>query len=129
MGEDWIRKTEKSYRRSVQKAIGERLYPKPLLISGEKSTRTYPCEILPGNVVPSVGMKLMLHEAETGEVVALHEHRVIGSISGDPQKDISSVFQKNPDFCAIVEVVVADSDTNTGHVELALTQMELTPKE
>ena len=74
-------------------------------------------------------MKLMLHEAETGEVVALHEHRVIGSISGDPQKDVSSVFQKNPDLCAIVEVVVADSDADTGHVELALTQTELTTKE
>jgi hypothetical protein len=129
MGEDWIRKTEKSYRRSVQKAIGERFSPKPLLISGEKSTRTYPCAILPGNVIPGVGMKLMLHKAETGEVVALHEHRVIGSISGDPQKDVSSVFQHNPALCSIVEVVVADSDADTGHVELALAQMELTKKE
>ena len=52
MGEDWIRKTEKSYRRSVQKAIGERFYPKPLLISGEKSTRTYPCADLAGKCDP-----------------------------------------------------------------------------
>jgi hypothetical protein len=129
MGEDWIRKTEKSYRRSVQKAIGERLLPKPLLISEEKSTKTYPCAILPGNLIPCVGMKLMLHKAESGEVVALHEHRVVGSIGGDPQKDVSSVFDENPELCAIVEVVVADSDADTRHVELAITQIELAKRQ
>ncbi len=129
MGEDWIRKTEKSYRRSVQKAIGRRLSPKPLLISEEKSTKTYPCAILAGNLVPCVGMKLMLHKAESGDVVALHEHRVVGSIEGEARKDVSSVFDANPDLSEILEVVVAETDPDTCHVELAIAQMEVAKKE
>jgi len=129
MGEDWIRKSEKSYRRSVQKAIGERLLPKPLLIPEEKSTKTYPCIVLPGNLIPCAGMKLLLHRAETGEVVALHECRVIGSIGGDAQKDVGSFFDDNPGLCSIAEVVVADSDADTRHVELAITRAEAANKE
>ncbi|SRR5713226_1609819 len=129
MGEDWIRKTEKSYRRSVQKAIGKRLSPKPLLISEEKSTKTYPCAILGGNLVPCVGMKLMLHKAESGDVVALHEHRVVGSIEGDARKDVGSVFDANPNLSEILEVVVAESDPDTCHIELAIAQMEVAKKE
>lgn len=124
MGEDWIRKSGKSYRRSVQKAVGERLLQKPLLISEEKASRTYPCEILPGHVVPGVGVKLMLHRAESGDVWALHEHRIVGSITGEARQDASLVFDGNPELCAIVEVVVAESDPNTCHVELSITQME-----
>jgi hypothetical protein len=124
MGEDWIRKSGKSYRRSVQKAVGERLAPKPLLASEEKSSKTYPCAILPGNVVPCVGMKLMLHKAESGDVVALHEHRIVGSMGGDAGGDVSLVFDENPELCGIVEVVVAESDPDTCHVEVVITQME-----
>lgn len=119
MGEDWIRKTQKSYKRSIQKAIENRLLPKPLLVSDEQASASYPCAVS-ASLVPAPGTRLLLHEADTGKLAILHEHQVVGAVNGDAGKDLHEVFEKNPDLCGILEVEVIEADPATQHLEFAI---------
>ncbi len=120
MGEDWIRKTERSYKRSVQKAIENRLLPKPLFIPKEQESASYPCSVNAGHVVPARGTKLMLHQGDAGKLALVHQHRILGRVEGDAEQDLKTIFGNNPDLCGIVEVEVVHADPKTRHCEFSI---------
>lgn len=119
MGEDWIRKTQKSYKRSVQKAIEKRILPKPLLVSEERTSTSYPCSVT-ADRVPARGTRLMLHEANNGKLAVLHGHLVVGNLDGEAQQDLRDIFHNNPDLCGILEIEVTEADPATHHLEFAI---------
>jgi hypothetical protein len=122
MGEDFLRKSAKSYKRSTQKAVKGAL-PKPLLRGSEERTTTYPCPITCGNV-PSKGTRLILHAQADGAVVVMEECRIVGRMTGEAALDASSIFNANPQACGVLAVEVTEADESAKRIGFVIANAE-----
>ncbi len=119
MGEDFILKTEKSYRRSVQKVMHDRLSTPPLLAGSEVKTTTYPCRTLKTGM--ALGTRLHLHRCGDGTLEAVEGHHVVGRVEGEPSLDLLEVFDAHPG-CAGMLVIDITSEDSDGHFEFEVVE-------
>jgi len=103
MGEDFIKKTERSYRRSLQRTVAERLFTPPLLRTGERTSTTYPCRLLQQGHRLTTD-RLVLHRNEDRTIDVLDEQRVIGNIDGEPCQDLNEYLDNQPGAANIIQI-------------------------
>jgi hypothetical protein len=96
MGEDFIKKTEKSYRRSLQRTVERRFFPLPLFTQPELSTTAYPCHLAEPTTPVSPEAQLLLHRREDRSIAILDEHRIIGTVEGEPCQDLNTFLDEQP---------------------------------
>ena len=90
MGEDFLRRTERSYRRSLQRSVAQRLITPPLLQPPERHATTYPCRLLhPEQPHPSTTETLLLHRRDDRTIEIIDEHLIIGTVDGEPAQDLN----------------------------------------
>ena len=128
MGEDWVRKTEKSYRRSIQKAIEDLIIPKPLLVAEEMKSTAYPCSVTSDHI-PRPGTRLILHEVRDGNLEVLQENHIVGNPGGEAKQDLVDMFHRNPNLCGFVEVEVTEADPATRYLEFSIMPKAMTIEE
>lgn len=110
MGEDFIRKTEQSYRPSMQRSVAKRLMGEPLLSSEERTTTTYSCRLLQRSAGIAAS-RLLLHRREDRTIEILDEHRVVGLVEGEPSEDLNQLLDQlqSPADMLRVEMVQTDN--------------------
>ena len=110
MGEDFIRKTEKSYRPSMQRAVAQRLMNAPLLRPEERTTTTYSCRLVAGSGEIAAAAHLLLHRRDDRSIEILDEHSVIGLVEGEPCEDLNRTLDQLPAAADMVAVDVVQTD-------------------
>jgi len=110
MGEDFIRKTEKSYRRSLEKIVEQRLIPRPLLVTPEAVSTKYPCRLLSGADGITEVSELTLHRCGDGTLEVLHEHRVVGRVEGEASHDLSAALDAKPTGADLHRIRIVHKD-------------------
>lgn len=105
MGEDFIRKTERTYRRSVQRTIQERLFAPALFQPAEIGTTLYPCR-LNGSDTLDVQTEYLLHRRDRDTLEVLAAHRAIGNVQGEALHDLNQIFDGCPNAGGILRIVV-----------------------
>ncbi|HEX3822655.1 MAG TPA: hypothetical protein VHW45_20150 [Candidatus Sulfotelmatobacter sp.] len=119
MGEDFIKKTENSYRRSTQRAMRGRLFELPLFSQTEDATTAYPCRLT--EPVTNMGPEatLLLHRRQDGSIDILDEHRVIGTVEGAPCQDLNAYLDEQPAVANMIKVRPLHTDGT--YLEFSLT--------
>jgi hypothetical protein len=119
MGEDWIRKTEKTWRRSLRRKVEEQLAPPSLLEVEEDRVTVYPCQLVdPSTSIPVGCTVAIFQRSSQASIAVLHENRVIGSINGDAARDLKNLFEADPRLCRTLKAQVAAMDRLSGRLEL-----------
>ncbi len=108
MGEEFLKKTERSYRRSLQRTVAQRLITPPLLQSPERSAATYPCRLL--HPEHPHGGQLLLHRREDRTIEVLDEHRVIGIVEAEPAQDLNEYLDAQPDCAEILPITPVSNE-------------------
>jgi hypothetical protein len=126
MGEDFIRKTEKSYRRSLQRTVERRFFPLPLFAQPETSTTAYPCRLLePTNPIsPEAQLLLLRRDDRTIDILA--EHRVIGKVEGEPCQDLNTFLDEQPGSANMVRI--HPLQTNGSYLDFTITAEDQQPR-
>ena len=110
MGEDFLRKTERSYRRSLQRRVAQRLITPPLLQPPERSTSTYPCRLLhPAHPIRHAG-RLLLHRRDDRVIEIIDEHIIIGIVDGEPAQDLNEYLDTKPACADILSIEPVRND-------------------
>ena len=112
MGEDFIRKTEKSYRRSLEKTVQQRLIPRPLLVTPETISTKYPCRLLSGADAITEASELSLHRCGDGTLEVLHEHRVVGRVEGEATHDLNATLDAKPTSADLHRIQIVHKDAS-----------------
>lgn len=111
MGEDFIRKTERGYRRSVQRLMISRLFAPPLFKPVEIGRTSYPCMLnVPLKDTGNYGFLLHRRDRQTLEV--LGGHQAIGTVQGDAVYDLNAVFDSCPDAGDILPINIQQGKEN-----------------
>ncbi len=111
MGEDFIRKTERSYRRSLQRTVERQLFTPPLFQASETTTTSYPCR-LHHDAPPDQGTEYLLHRRDRNTIEILEAHRVIGTVDGDAIHDLNNILDACPDAANILKITPRRVDGN-----------------
>lgn len=90
MGEDFVRKTERSYRRSRQHAITTQLITPPLLQPREHQRTSYPCRLTTNGYPLQKTGRYYVHRSDDRSIHVLDEHCVIGTVEGEPRDDLNA---------------------------------------
>jgi hypothetical protein len=110
MGEDFLRKTERSYRRSMQRTVAQRLITPPLLQPTEQNATTYPCRLLHPEHLTGHDGKLFLHRRDDRTIEILDEHRIIGAIDGEASHDLNEYLDTQPNAANILPITPVSND-------------------
>ncbi len=110
MGEDFIRKTDKSYRRSLQRAVQRRFFPLPLFVQPELTTTAYPCRLLEPTTTISPEAQLLLLRHDDHTIDILDEHRVIGKVEGEPCHDLNTLLDEQPGSANMLKIHPLQTD-------------------
>jgi len=123
MGEDWIRRTEKTWRRSLRKKVEEYLARPSLLEGGEDGIIIYPCQLLDPCYSIPVGCNLVIFQPRPqAKIAVLYENRVIGSIDGDAARDLKNLFEADPRLCRTLKVQVTAMDSLSARLEVTIAE-------
>lgn len=110
MGEDFLRKTEHSYRRSLQRSVAQRLITPPLLRLTERTATIYPCRLFhPEQPVKTDGT-FLLHRRSDRTVEIIDEHRIIGTVEGEPCQDLNEYLDTKPGCADILPIAPVRND-------------------
>jgi len=110
MGEDFLKKTERTYRRSLQRTVATRLITPPLLQSDERTATTYPARLhQPGREITEQ-TNLLLHRRHDRKIQILDEHMIIGTVDGEPAEDLNEHFDNNPGCADILPITPVRMD-------------------
>jgi hypothetical protein len=110
MGEDFLKKTERSYRRSLKRSVAQRLITPPLLQPPERNATTYPCRLLhPEHPIRDDG-KLLLHRRDDRTIEIIDEHLIIGIIDGEPAQDLNEYLDTRPGRADILPIEPVRND-------------------
>jgi hypothetical protein len=121
MGEDWIRKTEKTWRRSLRRKVEEYLVGPSLLEADEEKVITYPCQLLEPADGICVGTSVVIYQrSPQARIAVLHENHVLGLIEGDAEQDLKTLFEDEPRLCRILKAEVITADPMSRRIELAV---------
>ena len=122
MGEEFLKKTERSYRRSMQRTVARRLFAPPLLQPPEQNTTTYPCRLLhPEHPIRHDGT-LLLHRRNDRTIEILDEHTVIGTVEGEPAQDLNEYLDTRPGCADILPIALARNDGS--YIDFTITPEE-----
>jgi hypothetical protein len=110
MGEDFIRKTEKSYRPSMQRTVSARLMSPPLLRPEERTMTTYSCQLVAGSGEITSRPHLLLHRRPDRTIEILDEHSVIALVEGEPCDDLNRALDKLPGSADMVPIDMVQTD-------------------
>jgi len=107
MGADWIRATEKKFRRRIQKSALQDIRLAELYVPEEKISVTYVCHWLAESFVKPVGTTLRIFQrSQRSYVAVMLEKEVIAQVRGEAAEAIKLLFLDNPKLCNILPVVV-----------------------
>jgi hypothetical protein len=112
MGEDFIRKTEHTYRRSLQRTVERRLLTPPLFQPTETTSTTYPCRLHDDAPTPDERTEYLLHRRDRDKIELLDDHRVIGTVDGEAIHDLNAILDARPDAAEILRVKPRRVDGN-----------------
>lgn len=104
MGEDFIRKTEHSYRRSLQRTVERRLFTPPLFQPIEMASTTYPCFLHSEIPTPDERTEYFLHRRDRSKIEILDNHRIIGIVDGEAINDLNTLLDVRPDAAELLRV-------------------------
>jgi hypothetical protein len=110
MGEDFLRKTEHSYRRSLQRSVAQRLITPPLLRTPERTANTYPCRLLHPEHPLNTDGTFLLHRRNDRTIEILDEHIIIGTVDGEPSQDLNEYLDTKPGCADILPIEPVRSD-------------------
>ena len=123
MGEDWIRRTEKTWRQSVRKKVEQYLAGQPLLELGENGATIYTCHLLDPSCSIPIGSNVAIFQRSSQATIAvLYENRVIGSIDGDAGRDLKNMFEAEPRLCRTLKAEVTVIDKVSGRLEVTVAE-------
>lgn len=110
MGEDFLRRTERSYRRSLQRTVAQRLITPPLFQQPENTATTYPCRLTQPEEPMTTSGTLLLHRRNDGGIEILDQHRIIGTVDGEPREDLNDYLNAIPGAADILPVQAVRND-------------------
>lgn len=110
MGEDFLRKTERSYRRSLQRSVVQRLITPPLLQPTERNATTYPCRLAHTDHPINTEGTFLLHRRQDRTIEILDEHRIIGTVDGEPAQDLNDYLDNKPACAGILPIAPVRND-------------------
>lgn len=120
MGEDHLRKTQREYRRMLQRRAEKHLGPLPLLAANEQVSTRYPCHLVEPEGSVKVGSKVVIFQrSENATVAVLNGNKVIASVDGEAARDLHRLFQSRPKLCRTLRVEVVSITDGTPHFEVA----------
>ena len=103
MGEDFIRKTERTYRRSLQRTVERRFFTPPLLASPETTSTSYPCRLADGTGPVNTDAPFLLHRRPDRTIEILDTHNVIGTVDGEARHDLNEYLDTRPQRSVLVQ--------------------------
>jgi hypothetical protein len=110
MGEDFLKRTERSYRRSLKRSVAQRLITPPLLEPPERHATTYPCRLLhPEQALRDDG-NLLLHRRDDRTIEIIDEHLIIGTLDGEPAQDLNEYLDNKPGRAGILPIEAVRND-------------------
>jgi hypothetical protein len=112
MGEDFIRKTERTYRRSLQRSVERQLLTPPLFQPKETTHTSYPCRLRDDAPLPDECTQYLLHRRDHQTFELLDQNRVIGIVDGEAAHDLNSILESCPDPADILRVTPRRVDGN-----------------
>jgi hypothetical protein len=104
MGEDFIRKTDKSYQRSLQRTVERRFFPLPLFAQPEETTTAYPCRLVEPTTPINPEAPLLLLRRDDRTIDILDEYRVIGKVEGEPCHDLNTLLDEQPGSANMIRI-------------------------
>jgi len=117
MGEDFVRKTQKSYVRAMQEAPPKHLGAGPLLetiVADEEEVARYICRLVDGAPMPEVGLRVRLYmRPSLSRIAVITESTVIGIVLDEGANDLRLTFGANPQLCGILDGVVVSTLRNS----------------
>lgn len=123
MGEDWIRRTEKTWKVSVRKKVERYLAGPSLLEAGEEGVVIYTVHLLDPACSVTIGTRVVLFQRTPRAIVAvLWENQVIGSIDGDAARDLQNMFDSEPGLCRTLKAEIPGIDRTSGQAELSVAE-------
>ena len=107
MGADWIRATEKRFRRRLQRSAAHDMKIATLYVPPEKVSVTYPCHWLNENCTKELNTRLTIYQrSERSYVAVLFEKDVVAQIRGEAADAVKHLFLQHPKLCNILPVVI-----------------------
>lgn len=104
MGEDFICKTERTYRRSLQRSVEQRFFTLPLLANPEATSATYPCRLADGIGLLNTDAPFLLHRRPDGTIEILDTQNVIGMVEGDACHDLNDYLDNRPQCSDVLRI-------------------------
>jgi len=110
MGEDFIRKTERTYRRSLQRTVERRFFTPPLLANPETTSTTYPCRLADGTGPLNTDAPFLLHRRPDRTIEILDTHNVIGIVDGDARHDLNDYLDTRRECSNVLRIRPRSND-------------------
>ena len=110
MGEDFLRKTERSYRRSLQRTVERRLITPPLLATPETARTSYPCRLADPAIPLNADAPFLLHRRQDRNIEILDAHTVIGSVHGDARQDLNDYLDARGGCADLLRIQPGNND-------------------
>jgi len=105
MGADWIRKTEKKFRRRLQKSASNDIGVFPLYVPEEKVSTQYPCHWTNEACTKELNTRLTIYQrTDRSHVAVLCEKDVVAQVRGEAAQDIKRLFVDHPKLCNLLQV-------------------------
>jgi len=107
MGADWIRETEKKFRRRLQKSASSVMKISALYVPEEKVSTQCPCHWIDEACTKELNTRLTIYQ-RTGKsyVAVLCEKDVVAQVRGEAAEDIKRLFSDHPKLCNILPVEI-----------------------
>jgi len=110
VGEDFIRKTERTYRRSLQRTVEQRFFTPPILANPETTGATYPCRLADGTGPLNTDAPLLLFRRPDRTIEILDTHNVIGTVEGDARHDLNDYLDTRRECSDVLRIWPRGSD-------------------
>jgi hypothetical protein len=121
MGEDWIRRTQETWRRSLRRKVEEQTTGVSLFEDAEEEIITYPCHLIEPGAAPAVGSRVViLQRTPHAKIAVLLGNLVVGLIDGDAARDLRTLFDLKPELCRALAAEVIATDHASARAELAV---------
>jgi hypothetical protein len=107
MGNDWIRETEKKFRRRLQKSASNDMKISQLYVPEEKVSTRYPCHWIDEGCTKELNTRLTIYQrTDKSYVAVLCEKDVVAQVRGEAAQDIKRLFSDHPKLCNILTVEI-----------------------